>query len=73
VPVIGFLHSASAAAYVQQLAAFHRGLKEGGFVEGQNVAIEYRWAENHAERLPALASPGVRDRCGGWHSFDNGR
>jgi putative ABC transport system substrate-binding protein len=73
-PVIGFLHSASAAAYVQQLAAFHRGLKEGGFVEGQNVAIEYRWAENHAERLPALAADLVRHRVsvivavGGTHS-----
>jgi len=54
-PVIGFLHSASADAYAQQLAAFHRGLNEGAFVEGQNLTIEYRWAENHPERLPLLA------------------
>src|SRR5262249_7791834 len=54
-PVIGFLHSASADAYAQQLAAFHRGLNEDAFVEGQNLTIEYRWAENHPERLPLLA------------------
>jgi putative ABC transport system substrate-binding protein len=74
IPVIGFLHSASADLYVQQLAAFRSGLKEGGFVEGQNLTIEYRWAENHAERLPALAADLVRHRVavivavGGTHS-----
>ena len=45
VPVIGFLHSASAAAFAAPLAAFRRGLGEAGYVEGQNVAIEYHWAE----------------------------
>jgi hypothetical protein len=60
VPVIGFLHSVVPEAYVPQLAAFHRGLREGGLVEGQNLIIEYRWAENRPERLPALAADLVR-------------
>ena len=59
-PVIGLLHSASAGAFPKQWAAFHQGLKEGGFIEGQNVAIEYRWAEGHIDRLPALAADLVR-------------
>ena len=59
-PVIGFLHSASPDAYVSQLKAFHQALKEIGFVEGQNVAIEYRWAENQIDRLSALAGDLVR-------------
>src|SRR5438105_10464115 len=54
-PVIGFLHSASPDTYVSQVKAFHQGLKESGYVEGQNVAIEYRWAENQIARLPTLA------------------
>ena len=61
-PVVGFLHSSSAAAYPQQLAAFRQGLKEGGFVEGQNVAIEFRWAEDRYDRLPALAAELVHRR-----------
>jgi ABC-type uncharacterized transport system substrate-binding protein len=60
VPVIGFLHSASAAAYAHLVAAFHKGLSEAGYSEGQNVAIEYRWSEGHNERLPALAAELVR-------------
>ena len=44
------------------LAGFHRGLKEGGFVDGQNLTIEYRWAEGHADRLPAMAADLVRRR-----------
>jgi putative ABC transport system substrate-binding protein len=56
-PVIGFLSSYSPDAFGQHLvAAFRQGLKETGYVEGQNVAIEYRWAESHFHRLPALAA-----------------
>ena len=55
VPLIGFLEKKSARDSGQTLAAFHRGLNEAGFIEGQNVAIEYRWAENHHNRL--LAAP----------------
>jgi putative ABC transport system substrate-binding protein len=55
-PVIGFLRSSSAAASTQFVTAFHQGLKEAGFVEGQNVAIEYRWADNQLDRLPALVA-----------------
>src|SRR6266496_275534 len=59
-PVIGFLNSASPDAYVSQVKAFHQALKETGYVEGQNVAIEYRWAENQIDRLSALAGDLVR-------------
>ena len=55
-PVIGFLNSASPDTYGPQLAGFHQGLKEVGYVEGQNVAIEYRWAEGQNNRLPAMAA-----------------
>jgi putative tryptophan/tyrosine transport system substrate-binding protein len=59
-PVIGFLDSRSRGDAPQILAAFRQGVKETGFVEGQNVAIEYRFAGNHNERLPALAADLVR-------------
>jgi putative ABC transport system substrate-binding protein len=55
-PVIGFMHSASATYFSPFVAGFSDGLKEAGFVEGQNVAIERRWAEGHYDRLPALAA-----------------
>jgi putative ABC transport system substrate-binding protein len=61
-PVVGFLHSGSAAAYAAPLAAFRKGLSEAGYVEGQNVAIEYRWAEGQNNRLPALAAELVCQR-----------
>ena len=55
-PVVGFLNVASPAGYANYVAAFLGGLKEGGYVEGQNVTIEYRWAEGHYERLPEMAA-----------------
>src|SRR5262245_36676327 len=55
-PVIGFLNGASPDGYALNLAAFHQGLKEAGYVDGQNATIEYLWAENHYDRLPALAA-----------------
>src|SRR5262245_4942762 len=59
-PVIGFLRLTSARDSGQLLAALHEGLKDAGYVEGQNVAVEYRWAENHLDRLPSLATELVR-------------
>ena len=80
-PVVGYLGPASPETSRNQLAAFHRGLADTGYVEGRNVAIEYRWAENHYDRLPALATelvhrqlsvivaggdPNDPDRFSGW-------
>jgi ABC-type uncharacterized transport system substrate-binding protein len=59
-PVIGLLHPASLEMWVDRLRAFHRGLKETGYVEHENVAIEYRWAEGRYERLPELVADLVR-------------
>src|SRR5258708_2345065 len=60
-PVIGYLSGRSAGdTTANDLAAFRQGLKETGYIEGQNVAIEYRWAENRPDQLPALAADLVR-------------
>ncbi|MBW7974865.1 ABC transporter substrate-binding protein [Bradyrhizobium sp. BR 10289] len=59
-PVIGFLHAGSAEENVKRLAAFRRGLARGGFTEGENVVVEYRWASGRNEELPALAADLVR-------------
>jgi putative ABC transport system substrate-binding protein len=56
IPVIGFLHGASPEGYGPMVTALRKGLREAGYAEGQNVAIEYRWAEGHYDRLPALAA-----------------
>jgi putative ABC transport system substrate-binding protein len=56
IPVIGYLHFGSPGPYASFVAAFREGLGETGYVEGQNVAIEYRWAEGHYDRLPTLAA-----------------
>jgi len=59
-PVVGFLRSTSPAGAEHLVAAFREGLKETGYVEGQNVAIDYRWAEDDVGRLPGLAAELVR-------------
>jgi putative ABC transport system substrate-binding protein len=59
-PVIGFFHLASLETTREYLAAFQRGLGETGYVEGRNVAIEYRWAQGQNDRLPTLVSELVR-------------
>jgi putative ABC transport system substrate-binding protein len=59
-PVIGLLHPSSPDGFVERLRGFRQGLKDTGYVEGENVTIEYRWAENHIERLPLLATDLVR-------------
>src|SRR5262245_16347465 len=59
-PVVGFLNGQSAQAFAPQVAAFRRGLNEAGYVDGQNVAIEYHWEEGQLDRLPPLAADLVR-------------
>jgi putative tryptophan/tyrosine transport system substrate-binding protein len=61
-PVIGFLNGASPEGYAPFVAAFRQGLKEAGYVDGQNATIEYRWAEGHYDRLPALAADLVQQK-----------
>ena len=60
-PAIGFLHTASPDPYARLVEAYLQGLKETGYVDGQNVTIEYRWAEGHFDRLPELADELIRD------------
>jgi putative ABC transport system substrate-binding protein len=62
IPVIGLLCSESLDLWASRMRAFHQGLSETGYVDGRNVAIEYRWAEGHNDRLPALAADLVRRR-----------
>jgi putative tryptophan/tyrosine transport system substrate-binding protein len=59
-PVVGFLHSASPAPFARAVDAFRKGLSETGYIEGRNLAVEYRWAEGQYNRLPALAADLVR-------------
>jgi putative tryptophan/tyrosine transport system substrate-binding protein len=68
-PVVGFLHSASAVAFEHLAEKFRDGLSEVGYVDGRNISIEYRWAEGHYDRLPALRSgsqSGGRNCCDGY-------
>lgn len=60
IPVIGFLHSGTSQQNANRLAGFRKGLAENGFIEGNNLTIEYRWANGQADRLPELASDLVR-------------
>ncbi len=59
-PVVGFLNGGSPEGYASNVDAFHQGLKEAGYIEGQNVAIENRWANDQYDRLAALADELIR-------------
>src|ERR1700688_2111275 len=71
-PVIGFLNLASPQGYARQLSAFLRGLGETGYVDGHNVAIEYRWAEGRNDRLPTMAADLVHRQGGGIAATNTG-
>jgi len=62
-PVIGFLNQEAAELTAHNVTGFRKGLSESGFIENQNVAIEYRWAENQRDRLPALITDLIRRRA----------
>src|SRR5213083_1121552 len=59
-PVVGYINASSAQGYARELAAFHKGLSETGYVDGKNIQIEYRWADNQYDRLPGMAADLVR-------------
>ena len=61
-PVVGFVHPGSVDAYARNAAAFRKGLNETGYVEGQNVTVEYHWLEGQYDRLPAVAADLVHSR-----------
>ena len=61
-PVVGFINGASPKPYAPNVNGFLQGLKETGYIEGQNVTIEYRWAEGQYDRLPEMAAELVRRR-----------
>ena len=63
IPVIGFLRNTLQQDSIYLVTALHQGLKEAGYVEGQNLAIEYRWADNRSDRIPALVADLVRSQC----------
>jgi putative tryptophan/tyrosine transport system substrate-binding protein len=63
-PVIGFLHAGTPGAFASLVAIFREGLNDAGYVEGRNVAIEYRWAENHYEPLLTRSKPLSARLCG---------
>ncbi len=71
-PLIGFLNPTSPETNADRLRAFRQGLKETGFVEGENVAVEYRWAENQSDRLPAMAADLVRRKVAVIAAFAGG-
>jgi hypothetical protein len=66
VPLIGFLNSGSLGDNAPVVAAFRQGLTDAGHIEGQNVRVEYRWAEGQYDRLPALAAELVQRLCAVW-------
>ena len=59
-PVVGFLNGASPDGYADQVAAFRQGLKETGYVEGQNLAVEYRWARGQYDEVPSIVADLIR-------------
>jgi putative tryptophan/tyrosine transport system substrate-binding protein len=71
-PVVGVLHSQSPDAFREPLRAFRQGLKDAGYVEGENVTLEYRWAENQLDRLPELAAELVRRQVAVIATVSNG-
>jgi ABC-type uncharacterized transport system substrate-binding protein len=71
-PVVGFLHSQSPEGLADVVRGFRQGLKETGYVEGESVAIEYRWAANKTERMPELAADLVRRRVAVIAAMDTG-